>query len=40
MPYGPRLRQTPARGFIAKSELSAKALAALIGLSVRCSAGS
>jgi DNA-binding NarL/FixJ family response regulator len=38
--YGPRLRQTSARGFISKSELSGKALAALIGLSVRCSAGS
>ena len=38
--YGPRLRQTPARGFIAKSELSGTALAALIGLIVRCSAGS
>jgi CheY-like chemotaxis protein len=29
--YGPRLRQTSARGFISKSELSGKALAALIG---------
>jgi hypothetical protein len=38
--YGRRLRQTPAHGFISKSELSGKALAALIGLSVRCSAGS
>src|SRR6202035_3649160 len=38
--YVPRLRQTPARGFIAKSELSGTALAALIGLIVRCSAGS
>jgi DNA-binding NarL/FixJ family response regulator len=38
--YGPRLRQTPARGSISKSELSGKALAALIGLNVRCSAGS
>ncbi len=38
--YGPRLRQTSARGFIPKSELSGKALAALIGLNVRCSAGS
>jgi CheY-like chemotaxis protein len=38
--YGPRLRQTSARGFISKSELSGKVLAAMIGLSVRCSAGS
>jgi hypothetical protein len=38
--YGPRLNQTSARGFISKSELSGKALAALVGLSVRCSAGS
>jgi DNA-binding NarL/FixJ family response regulator len=38
--YGPRLSQTSARGFISKSELSGKALAALVGLSVRCSAGS
>src|SRR5580658_9947280 len=38
--YGPRLRRTSARGFISKSELSGKALAALIGLGVRCSAGS
>jgi len=38
--YGPRLQETPARGFIAKSELSGKALAALIGLCARCSAGS
>jgi DNA-binding NarL/FixJ family response regulator len=38
--YGPRLRQTSARGFISKSELSGTALAALIGLNVRCSAGS
>jgi DNA-binding NarL/FixJ family response regulator len=38
--YGPRLRRTSARGFISKSELSGKALAALIGLSARCSAGS
>jgi DNA-binding NarL/FixJ family response regulator len=29
--YGPRLDRTPARGFISKSELSVKALAALIG---------
>lgn len=29
--YGPRLRDTPSRGFIPKSELSGKALAALIG---------
>jgi hypothetical protein len=29
--YGPRLRDTPARGFIAKSGLSGEALAALIG---------
>lgn len=29
--YGPRLDRTPARGFIPKSELSGKALAALIG---------
>lgn len=28
--YGPRLRQTPSRGFIPKSELSGKALAALV----------
>lgn len=28
--YGPRLRDTPSRGFISKSELSVKALAALI----------
>jgi DNA-binding NarL/FixJ family response regulator len=28
--YGPRLRDTPSRGFISKSELSGKALAALI----------
>ena len=28
--YGPRLRDTPSRGFIAKGELSGKALAALI----------
>lgn len=32
--YGPRLRQTPACGFISKSELSGKALTALIGLTV------
>jgi DNA-binding NarL/FixJ family response regulator len=38
--YGPRLSQAPARGFISKSELSGEALAALIGLSARCSAGS
>jgi len=38
--YGPRLRQTSARGFISKSELSGTALAALIGLNARCSAGS
>ena len=38
--YGPRLSQAPARGFISKSELSGKALAALVGLGVRCSAGS
>ena len=38
--YGPRLSQTSARGFISKSELSGKALAALVGLSMRCSAGS
>ena len=29
--YGPRLRDTPARGFIPKSGLSGKALAALVG---------
>jgi DNA-binding NarL/FixJ family response regulator len=29
--YGPRLHQTPARGFIPKSGLSGEALAALIG---------
>jgi DNA-binding NarL/FixJ family response regulator len=29
--YGPRLRDTPVRGFIAKSGLSGEALAALIG---------
>src|SRR6266498_3671124 len=29
--YGPRLRQTSARGFIPKSELSGQALAALVG---------
>jgi DNA-binding NarL/FixJ family response regulator len=29
--YGPRLRATPARGFIPKSRLSGEALAALIG---------
>jgi DNA-binding NarL/FixJ family response regulator len=29
--YGPRLTRTPARGFISKSELSGKALAAMIG---------
>jgi DNA-binding NarL/FixJ family response regulator len=29
--YGPRLHQTPARGFIPKSELSGEALAALVG---------
>jgi DNA-binding NarL/FixJ family response regulator len=29
--YGPRLRRTPARGFIPKSGLSGEALAALIG---------
>ncbi len=29
--YGPRLRQTPARGFIPKSGLSGEALAALVG---------
>jgi DNA-binding NarL/FixJ family response regulator len=29
--YGPRLDRTPAHGFISKSELSGKALAALIG---------
>jgi DNA-binding NarL/FixJ family response regulator len=28
--YGPRLQQTPARGFIAKSELSGAALAGLL----------
>ena len=28
--YGPRLRETPSRGFIAKGELSGRALAALI----------
>ena len=28
--YGPRLRDTPSRGFISKSELSGKALAELI----------
>jgi DNA-binding NarL/FixJ family response regulator len=28
--YGPRLRDTPSRGFISKSELSGRALAALI----------
>jgi DNA-binding NarL/FixJ family response regulator len=28
--YGPRLRDTPSRGFIPKSELSGRALAALI----------
>jgi DNA-binding NarL/FixJ family response regulator len=38
--YGPRLGRTPARGFISKSELSGKALAAMIGLNARCSAGS
>jgi DNA-binding NarL/FixJ family response regulator len=38
--YGPRLAQTPARGFISKSELSGTALAAMIGLNARCSAGS
>ena len=38
--YGPRLSQASARGFISKSELSGEALAALIGLGVRCSAGS
>jgi DNA-binding NarL/FixJ family response regulator len=32
--YGPRLRQTSARGFIAKGELSGQALATLIGLTV------
>lgn len=37
--YGPRLEQTPARGFIAKSELSGPALAAMTGLDVRCRAG-
>ena len=37
--YGPRLSQTSARGFISKSELSGKALAALVGLGMRCSAG-
>jgi DNA-binding NarL/FixJ family response regulator len=29
--YGPRLRETPARGFIPKSGLSGEALAALVG---------
>ncbi len=29
--YGPRLIQTPARGFLPKSALSGKALAALVG---------
>jgi DNA-binding NarL/FixJ family response regulator len=29
--YGPRLRETPARGFIPKSALSGEALAALVG---------
>jgi DNA-binding NarL/FixJ family response regulator len=29
--YGPRLHQTPARGFIPKSGLSGEALAALVG---------
>jgi DNA-binding NarL/FixJ family response regulator len=29
--YGPRLHQTPARGFIAKSELSGAALAGILG---------
>ena len=29
--FGPRLRATPSRGFIPKSELSGKTLAALIG---------
>jgi DNA-binding NarL/FixJ family response regulator len=29
--YGPRLRQTSARGFIPKGELSGEALAALVG---------
>jgi DNA-binding NarL/FixJ family response regulator len=29
--YGPRLERTPARGFIAKSELSGAALARLVG---------
>jgi DNA-binding NarL/FixJ family response regulator len=29
--YGPRLRDTPARGFIPKSGLSGEALAALVG---------
>jgi DNA-binding NarL/FixJ family response regulator len=38
--YGPRLRQAPVRGFISKSELSGRALAALVGLTARCSAGS
>jgi DNA-binding NarL/FixJ family response regulator len=37
--YGPRLKQVPARGFIAKSELSGPALAAMIGLDGRCGAG-
>jgi DNA-binding NarL/FixJ family response regulator len=38
--YGPRLRHAPVRGFISKSELSGRALAALVGLTARCSAGS
>ena len=29
--YGPRLRETPARGFIPKSGLSGEALAAMVG---------
>jgi DNA-binding NarL/FixJ family response regulator len=29
--YGPRLRSAPARGFIAKRELSGQALAAIVG---------
>jgi DNA-binding NarL/FixJ family response regulator len=37
--YGPRLERAPARGFIVKSELSGPALAAMIGLDVRCGAG-
>jgi DNA-binding NarL/FixJ family response regulator len=34
--YGPRLQQTPARGFIPKSGLSGEALAALTGRGRRC----